>query len=531
MNLKGYRVAMAVIAAAFLAMMLAGCSSDDNGAPMVEPMVTPDPVTPDPDPEPPAYDPSQPGGTQEGVEGRAAAQRIVNAVGLEMVSEALGIAVETIENGDNPLTAVVETDFSGEVTIFGADEYELRIRSGVAVEGLVQAPLGMDPQLSLSVTGGPGLSTAEHSADMEAPEIDGYTGVSLMRAGPGPLTQTALVYSDAERSVRAFGDVYRYNVMMDGEDPTSESTRTHLLIGPLTSGTPATVGMGVFANVSLEHGLSTTAGDQEREVGDPDEPEPSTVRGAYDGVDGLYSFNGGTTIMLGDDGTTVTLDGEAAVTFRADDPETLLPDTDYLAFGVWTEVPDNPTLANPGRVRPFATGSATPYNPAAVEMLEGTASYSGGAVGHYATRAQGGHTVDYGRFTASSSLTANFDDGGKLLSGEITDFMTDDGTPMVGWLVNLNVGHMDVNDLSNGPVTNPGIDIDGMTSGTTGSLSWSGVWEAWMFGNNQLNHPTGVAGNFQAEAGTAQPVTTPEARIDQFNDQGFAGVVGSFAGR
>ena len=71
----------------------------------------------------------------------------------------------------------------------------------------------------------------------------------------------------------------------------------------------------------------------------------------------------------------------------------------------------------------------------------------------------------------------------------------------------------------------------GATSGTTGSLSFEGVWEAWMFGNNPDNHPTGVAGNFQASMGTAQPVTTPEARIDQFNDQGFAGVVGSFAGR
>ena len=75
------------------------------------------------------------------------------------------------------------------------------------------------------------------------------------------------------------------------------------------------------------------------------------------------------------------------------------------------------------------------------------------------------------------------------------------------------------------------VDILGSTDGTTGSLALDGNWEAWFFGNNLDTHPTGVAGNFQASMGTAQPAQTSEARIDLFDDEGFAGVVGSFAGR
>ena len=82
------------------------------------------------------------------------------------------------------------------------------------------------------------------------------------------------------------------------------------------------------------------------------------------------------------------------------------------------------------------------------------------------------------------------------------------------------------------PRTSTDGDIYGSTSGTTGSQSWSGVWDAWLFGNNLDAHPTGVAGRFVATNGSAQPeTTTGTGAIDLFRDEGFAGVVGSFAGR
>ena len=203
-----------------------------------------------------------------------------------------------------------------------------------------------------------------------------------------------------------------------------------------------------------------------------------------------------------------------------------------------------------------------------VAALVGTASYSGAAVGHYATRAQGAHTVDTGRFTATAALTANFDAdanpdlagvdaAGLSVSGRITNFMAEDGTAMPGWLVNLRNGamltgifdaaastfpattrNMTPGDDTIVPRASTNGDIYGTTSGTSGgpsgSLSWSGVWDAWLFGNDLTVHPSGIAGRFQASAGTAEPNTSPEGRIlllGPMADQGFAGVTGSFAGR
>jgi hypothetical protein len=235
------------------------------------------------------------------------------------------------------------------------------------------------------------------------------------------------------------------------------------------------------------------------------------------------------------------IDGGGALLFKADDSDSLLPDSDYLAFGVWTEVPDSPTLANPGRVRPFATGNAGPFDHGDFKDLTGKAEYSGGAVGHWATRAQASHMVYSGRFTAKAEVEASFDAAGVSLSGMVNGFMDETGEmDMSGWLVNLNAGESEmgmVPDPDGGEgammagIPTSEVDILGDTTGYAGSRAWMGVWEAWMFGNNTDTTPTGVAGNFQASSGTAQPVITPEARIDQFNDQGFAGVVGAFAGR
>ena len=308
-------------------------------------------------------------------------------------------------------------------------------------------------------------------------------------------------------------------------------------------------------NAALEHGLSTT-GPLTRTLTEA----ANTIRGTYDGVPGQYVFAGTPTITLTADGSTLTVGDSAHVLFRADDHETLLPDTDYLAFGVWAEVPDAPTTANPGRVRAFVKGSADAFSIADVHGLAGTASYSGSAVGHYATRAKGSHMAEEGRFTASASLTANFDVAdatytdndlpasrsatatGAVLEGTITGFMAEDGTAMPGWKVNLVNGTMmpavsmaadtDTTDATTRTAAAlAAVNVTGTTSGTTGSLVWNGVWDAWFYGNNPDTNPTGVAGRFQASHGTAEPVTTPEGLINLYQDQGFAGVTGSFAGR
>jgi hypothetical protein len=363
---------MAIIAAAFLAMMLAGCSSDDNGAAMEvempvempdEPMVDDDAMVDD---GPPPYDPSQPGGTREDAEDRYAAQRIAQSVGSTVVEAARPALDRDNSGGANP----TDGPYEGEIK---EDVFGDRIRGGVSIDGISQARLGQDPMITLDIAGGSELGTATDSAG-EAPAISGFEGVSLMKDGPGAITQMALVYSDIERSVRAWGDAYRYNTDAGGTDLgttlTTEAQRTHLLIGPApSSGTLA----DFDSKISWDHGLSTTTGVTTRSFMDTD-----TVTGSYDGVSGQFEFNGTVTITF--DGTDVTFTAAQAeaVVFKADNPDVVIPDRDYLAFGVWTEIPDDPTNANPGRVRPFVHGNAGPLTADQVAVLTGDAKRGSG---------------------------------------------------------------------------------------------------------------------------------------------------------
>ena len=93
--------------------------------------------------------------------------------------------------------------------------------------------------------------------------------------------------------------------------------------------------------------------------------------------------------------------------FKADDPSTLLPDPDYLTFGVWMIAQDGP--ATSGYIRPIAMASAEMFDQENLTALTGSAAYNGDATGYYATRASGSVEATTGRFTATATLMANFD--------------------------------------------------------------------------------------------------------------------------
>jgi hypothetical protein len=406
------------------------------------------------------YDPTQPGGTLEGVGGRAGAQRIEEGTMISLlVRETLDRNLTT-----DPQTAPApglanDVGFPADLEP-GDPDYDKDVAprrvipDDVEIADLKQSRLGTAAELTLGVEGGTGLATAMDSAAMDAPAITGFTGVALEKDGPGAVTQMALVYSDAERSVRAFGDVYEYTLNDAGNSALSQATRTHLEVLRTVPTTVAKVG-DQDPNISITHGLSTTTGVTERAF--------TSAGGSYDGVAGQYMCLADACMLsLDADGdlaivATSASSGLSDLIFRANNAEALLPDTDYLAFGVWTEVPDSPTLANPGRVRAFVGASAAIYKYRHLPDLAGSASYSGGAVGHYATRAQGAHTAEMGRFTASATLTANFDPSATaLLSGMVDTFMDEDGTEMAGWLVNLDGGAM----ITEVFITTPGTPPD-----------------------------------------------------------------------
>ena len=421
--------------------------------------------------EPDEYQPSDPGGTLDGQEGRAAAQRIDDAAHTNAERQA------QIDAGLTPDPAGVMSGASGSAK---------------------HGRLGYDPEVTVDVMGGSELKTPDHAAMMDAPMIAGFDGSALEKDGPGLITQYALVYTDIQPSVRAWGDVYRYNTDVTGADIPlatlpSEAARTHLRVQAIAAiadgGTPVEFS---DSKVSLTHGLDTTTGVTTRTIGT--DTVDGTVRGRYDGVAGRYVFTGVTVLSW--DGETLTISGGTAagtLLFRADDPDEVIPDRDYLTFGIWANIPDAPTTANPGMVRPFADGNATKFSITNVHALAGGATYSGGAVGHYATRDKGSHLVDEGRFTAKASLTANFDAAnavftgvdlnddspnvivelahgmptGKVLTGKITDFMSEDGMEMPGWVVNLKDGMM-----------TPDVEAAlALTPGMTRPRMWPHAWQ------------------------------------------------------
>ncbi|MDE0206004.1 MAG: hypothetical protein OXP66_08250 [Candidatus Tectomicrobia bacterium] len=423
-----------------------------------------------------------------------------------------------------------------------AEEGEDGIMNGVAVAGPLQPLLGAAPALTVAVPNGAGLKTNEDRATGNAPPIRGWNGANLVKDGPGPVTQTALVYTDIEPSVRAWGDVYSYTVGAAGNPGGAAlppSSLTHIVIAERVA-TPRRLRF-VDRNIELTHGLSSTIGLTTRTA-----TETITVRGFYDGARGIYVLNTSSTIELDASGNVLlTVDGP--LTFRADDPDRLHRDKDPLAFGVWAEIPDEPSRTNPGRVRAFAHGSTTPYNgthiwafvdddnnPDTPEsavtltgagMLQGSATYTGGAVGHWATRSPGNRLTEQGRFTATAVITADFNGPGLTISGTVNRFRDEARRKsMADWRVDLRNGVMATAD-------NPTGVILGRTDGFTDVTLWEGVWDARLYGDNKTSLPSGVAGRFQAEAGTAEPVLSPAGGINPFADEGFAGVIGAFAGR
>ena len=220
-------------------------------------------------------------GTTEGGEGRAAAARIVHAA-----TPAVPDIVSTLATNESR---------------------PAMIRGGVIIKALEQERLGRDPKLTIELADGAVLDSSTDKAEMDAPDVGAdWMGVALEKTGAGGITQKARVYSDAERSVRAFGDAYPYNRALSstnivtagvGDVPTHrlilnvrrESDATNVP-GPNYGNDPATIPNETYVSVQddkieLTHGLSVVTGDTSEDfvIG-------NTLRGKYDGVPGQYTF-------------------------------------------------------------------------------------------------------------------------------------------------------------------------------------------------------------------------------------------------
>ena len=523
-------------------------------------------------------------GTTVGAAGRAQAARIANSV---------TDAVKAMKAVGETLTPAKQARMA-------------MTKRGVSVKKLKNTGDG----LTFNVDQGT-LTQLKHTdtAEMMALDVSGYTGTALEKTSGGVM-QEALIYTDVEKSITSFSAKYPYThrvtIAADGavgDEPATltSGVLTHFFVK--TIGTDESIAITGTSNteISFEHGLSSDI--PSRTLDDtPDVPggarnfNPTTIRGSYDGVDGQYVCAGDCILTWSSSATGPVIKVTTAsvgtdIYFAADDRSELLPDPDYLTFGVWMMAQDGPAAA--GLIRPIAMAGADAFESDELARLNGSATYEGQATGYYATRAGGSAEANSGRFTASAMLTANFDTGmgvtmdadntsveiGSLhptpldsllepeavdgvdvmyfrpalgspgtIKGKIDKFMAEDGTMMGGWVVNLGtagirpIADVMVPDAADSPEdrdtaqdmarTNAAMAtmLEGATAGTGYAMEWTGVWDATFHGTNMTTAPTGVVGTFQATAGMANPVTEAGA-IDLFDDPGFAGVVGSFGAK
>ena len=239
------------------------------------------------------------------------------------------------------------------------------------------------------------------------------------------------------------------------------------------------------------------------------------VPGSYHGVSGTYSCTPAsgtscTAAVAAAGGFTL---GAGTWTFTPGDPNDRVmsaPDTVYPVYGWWQHEASNGTT----RVSAFTGYKGTVETVAItvggglVNVLNGTATYKGGAAGIYALQSSTGGTNDAGHFTADAELRATFSttvigtsrNYNHKIEGTIDNFMGSDGMSR-DWSVELKQisigdnGDFRTSTIADGKTTT--WSIGGTAAGD------SGEWEGDLYKQNDADIPTAVTGRFHSEYGNA----------------------------
>ena len=151
-------------------------------------------------------------------------------------------------------------------------------------------------------------------------------------------------------------------------------------------------------------------------------------------------------------------------------------DTVYASYGWWIHTEADGDLI----MSAFATDRGAVPDATGLTALQGTATYMGGAAGHYALKSSTGGTNDAGQFTAKATLEADFSDNS--ITGTINSFMGADGNSR-NWSVELKEAAI----AGGGAISRDAADDTVWTIGETAAAA-SGVWS----GSLQDNGPDGV---------------------------------------
>ena len=167
---------------------------------------------------------------------------------------------------------------------------------------------------------------------------------------------------------------------------------------------------------------------------DPDVGDPLTsgtsersISGTYDGYSGTFSCPSECDIASNAQGdlTFSAVSGESW-TFTSTDTtrDVKEEDTEFLYFrhlGIRADgsigTKRMSTSSNGPLVGTQQASQVTNLTP-----LQGTAEFTGGAIGKYALAKVGGRAARIGTFTATATFNATFDGSASTISGRITDF-------------------------------------------------------------------------------------------------------------
>lgn len=230
-----------------------------------------------------------------------------------------------------------------------------------------------------------------------------------------------------------------------------------------------------------------------------------SVAGSLDGVLGTFSCAVGFCYLEDFRGAPAPgyHPGGSEVLFTPDDPDlpeiTLpsattverLPPTDYLAFGYWLYIPEDPTSVHDYDLG-VAAGGGEPFS-SPIRDLVGTASYAGSATGLYYTgRSSANPNAD--TFVGDAMFTADFDQ--EVLEGHVNNFRFSGDT--TGMPNELHLQPAAIDPAFAGTAAAAGLVTDGLPNS-----SWLGEWQAAFYGNGatSTDHPGGLAGTFGTSDG------------------------------
>ena len=228
----------------------------------------------------------------------------------------------------------------------------------------------------------------------------------------------------------------------------------------------------------------------------------TTFAGSVRGVAGTFSCMGNCTVPAPDD---VAASEAMNWKFVPTDPNGTIDvaDETYLSFGWWLNQMDEGMYETDVFANAYdAMGMAEAVTGLPADDVDGSATYKGGAAGKWAIASTTDETTAGGHFTATATLTANFDadttpdgmDGndksGVSIGGSITKFMTGD-VSRPKWKVTLMAPAA---QTTVGPIV--GADTEWATGG---ALKGAGTWDAKFYGEEaDTMHPTAATGEFNA---------------------------------